>query len=80
LRQASTTLAEEMPSSRASRRIEVPDLAATVGELGSRGARFRNDIVTRTAGKQNVIEDPSSNPVELFQPILAEVRLSQPTT
>ncbi len=60
--------------------IEVPDLAATVSELGSRGARFRNDIVTGTGGKQIIIEDPSGNPVELFQPILPEARLTQPAT
>jgi catechol 2,3-dioxygenase-like lactoylglutathione lyase family enzyme len=59
--------------------VEVPDLAATVTELRSRGARFRNDIVTGTGGKQVIIEDPSGNPVELFQPILPEARMTQPT-
>ncbi len=59
--------------------IEVPDLAATVSELRGRGARFRNDIVTGTGGKQIIIEDPSGNPVELFQPMLAEARLTHPT-
>ena len=59
--------------------VEVPDLAATVTELRSRGARFRNDIVTGTGGKQIIIEDPSGNPVELFQPILPEARMTHPT-
>ena len=60
--------------------VEVPDLAATVTELRRRGARFRNDIVTGTGGRQIIIEDPSGNPVELFQPILPEARMTQPTT
>ena len=59
--------------------IEVPDLAAAVAELRRRGGRFRNDIVTGTGGKQIIIEDPSGNPVELFQPLLAEARLTKPT-
>lgn len=58
--------------------IEVCDLAATVAELRSRGTRFRNDIVAGVGGKQILIEDPSGNPVELFEPVLPESRLSQP--
>jgi catechol 2,3-dioxygenase-like lactoylglutathione lyase family enzyme len=58
--------------------IEIPDLAATVEELRSSGARFRNDVVTGVGGKQIIIEDPSGNPVELFEPILPEARLSPP--
>jgi catechol 2,3-dioxygenase-like lactoylglutathione lyase family enzyme len=49
--------------------IEVDDLAATVGELKSAGGRFRNDIVTGNGGLQVLIEDPSGNPVELFEPL-----------
>src|SRR5512135_3570335 len=56
--------------------IEVPDLAATVTELRERGARFRNEIVTGVGGKQILLEDPSGNPVELFEPILPEATLS----
>lgn len=48
--------------------IEVEDLEATVAELKSAGARFRNEIVTGNGGKQILIEDPSGNPIELFQP------------
>jgi catechol 2,3-dioxygenase-like lactoylglutathione lyase family enzyme len=59
--------------------IEVPDLAALVQELRSAGARFRNDIVTGIGGKQILLEDPSGNPVELFEPTLPEARLSQPS-
>jgi catechol 2,3-dioxygenase-like lactoylglutathione lyase family enzyme len=57
--------------------IEVEDLAAAVEELRKAGARFRNEIVTGVGGKQILVEDPSGNPVELFQPLLAEARLNQ---
>ena len=59
--------------------IEVPDLAATVKELRDKGVRFRNQIVTGVGGKQILAEDPSGNPVELFEPVLPEARLSQPS-
>jgi catechol 2,3-dioxygenase-like lactoylglutathione lyase family enzyme len=59
--------------------IEVADLAALVQELRSAGARFRNDIVTGVGGRQILLEDPSGNPVELFEPTLPEARLSQPS-
>ncbi|MGH7825673.1 MAG: VOC family protein [Candidatus Binatia bacterium] len=48
--------------------IEVEDLEATVEKLKSAGGRFRNEIVTGSGGKQILIEDPSANPIELFQP------------
>jgi hypothetical protein len=57
----------------------VPDLAATVAELRERGARFRNEIVTGVGGQQILLEDPSGNPVELFEPTRPEARLSQPS-
>jgi catechol 2,3-dioxygenase-like lactoylglutathione lyase family enzyme len=56
--------------------IEVPDLADTVASLRTRGAHFRNDIVTGVGGKQILLEDPSGNPIELFEPILPEASLS----
>jgi catechol 2,3-dioxygenase-like lactoylglutathione lyase family enzyme len=56
--------------------VEVDDLAATVEKLRSAGVRFRNDIVTGVGGKQTIVEDPSGNPIELFEPILPEARLS----
>jgi len=55
--------------------IEVSDLAATVDTLRKAGVRFRNDIVTGAGGKQILVEDPSGNPVELFEPIVPEARL-----
>jgi catechol 2,3-dioxygenase-like lactoylglutathione lyase family enzyme len=48
--------------------IEVEDLEATVAELRRRGASFRNEIVTGIGGNQILVEDPSGNLVELFQP------------
>jgi catechol 2,3-dioxygenase-like lactoylglutathione lyase family enzyme len=55
--------------------IEVDDLAALVERLRKAGARFRNDIVTGVGGKQIIVEDPSGNPIELFQPLVPEARL-----
>ena len=55
--------------------VEVDDLTATVATLRKAGVHFRNDIVTGVGGKQILVEDPSGNPIELFQPILAEARL-----
>ena len=48
--------------------IEMPDLAGTVETLKARGVRFRNRIVEGNGGKQILAEDPSGNPVELFEP------------
>jgi catechol 2,3-dioxygenase-like lactoylglutathione lyase family enzyme len=56
--------------------IEIDDLAATVSRLRGVGAQFRNDIVTGVGGKQIIVDDPSGNPIELFEPILAEARLA----
>lgn len=55
--------------------IQVDNLAQLVAQLRSDGVHFRNDIVTGVGGKQILIEDPSGNPVELFEPTIAEARL-----
>jgi catechol 2,3-dioxygenase-like lactoylglutathione lyase family enzyme len=47
--------------------IEVEDLQAEVEHLHKAGAHFRSDIVTGVGGKQILLEDPSGNPIELFQ-------------
>jgi catechol 2,3-dioxygenase-like lactoylglutathione lyase family enzyme len=57
--------------------VEVADLAGTVDALRKAGARFRNDIVTGVGGKQILLEDPSGNPIELFQPLVPEARLKE---
>jgi catechol 2,3-dioxygenase-like lactoylglutathione lyase family enzyme len=48
--------------------LEVGDLAAEVARLRAAGVSFRtNDIVTGPGGAQVILDDPSGNPVELFQ-------------
>jgi catechol 2,3-dioxygenase-like lactoylglutathione lyase family enzyme len=59
--------------------IEVPDLEARVQALRASGAHFRNEVVHGVGGKQIIVEDPSGNPVELFEPILPEARLGKRT-
>ncbi len=46
----------------------VEDLAAEVDRLRAAGVPFRNEIVTGPGGSQILLDDPSGNPVELFQP------------
>ena len=55
--------------------IEVSNLEQTVAALRQAHAHFRNDIVTGVGGKQIIVEDPSGNPVELFEPTILEARL-----
>jgi catechol 2,3-dioxygenase-like lactoylglutathione lyase family enzyme len=59
--------------------LEVADLATTVETLRKQGAHFRNDIVTGVGGKQILLDDPSGNPIELFEPALQEAKLSPPS-
>jgi catechol 2,3-dioxygenase-like lactoylglutathione lyase family enzyme len=60
--------------------LEVADIEATVARLREAGARFRNEIVTGVGGKQILVEDPSGNPVELFEPTRDEARLDRPSS
>ncbi len=46
----------------------VDNIEADVERLRSAGVTFRNDIVTGPGGKQILVDDPSGNPIELFQP------------
>jgi catechol 2,3-dioxygenase-like lactoylglutathione lyase family enzyme len=46
----------------------VKDIAAEVERLRAAGLTFRNDIVSGPGGQQILLEDPSGNPIELFQP------------
>ncbi|HEY7324770.1 MAG TPA: VOC family protein [Streptosporangiaceae bacterium] len=57
--------------------IEVTDLDGLVQSLRQQGTRFRNDIVSGVGGRQILLEDPAGNPVELFEPVLPEARLSE---
>jgi catechol 2,3-dioxygenase-like lactoylglutathione lyase family enzyme len=46
----------------------VDDIAAEVQRLQTAGLKFRSDIVTGPGGSQILLDDPSGNPIELFQP------------
>jgi catechol 2,3-dioxygenase-like lactoylglutathione lyase family enzyme len=48
--------------------LEVEDLARVVDALRAAGARFRNDVVVGRGGRQILVDDPSGNCIELFQP------------
>jgi catechol 2,3-dioxygenase-like lactoylglutathione lyase family enzyme len=56
--------------------LEVSDLEATVEKLRQAGARFRSDIITGVGGNQILLDDPSGNPIELFEPTRREASLS----
>jgi catechol 2,3-dioxygenase-like lactoylglutathione lyase family enzyme len=49
-------------------RLEVGDLTAEVEALRGSGASFRNEIVSGRGGRQILLDDPSGNPIELFEP------------
>jgi catechol 2,3-dioxygenase-like lactoylglutathione lyase family enzyme len=57
--------------------VEVKDLQAEVTRLRAAGVHFRNDVVAGVGGSQIIAEDPSGNPVELFEPSLPEARLKR---
>jgi catechol 2,3-dioxygenase-like lactoylglutathione lyase family enzyme len=48
--------------------LEVEEIEKVVQALRRNGVTFRNDIVTGPGGKQILLEDPSGNPIELFEP------------
>ena len=54
--------------------VEVADIDSTVSALRKAGAHFRNDVVIGVGGKQILVDDPSGNPVELFQPTAESAR------
>jgi catechol 2,3-dioxygenase-like lactoylglutathione lyase family enzyme len=58
--------------------IEVADLAEVVTRLREAGVHFRGEPITGIGGNQVLIDDPSGNPVELFEPTRAEARLDGP--
>ena len=60
--------------------LEVPDLAASVATLKQAGCRFRSDIVIGNGGKQILVDDPSGNPIELFEPFSEGERPPRPRT
>jgi len=48
--------------------LQVQDLAVRIADLKEAGLRFRNEMDVGPGGKQIQIEDPDSNPIELFEP------------
>ena len=48
--------------------IYLPNLEAEVDRLRKQGVHFRNDIVKGLGGNEILLDDPSGNPIELFQP------------
>ena len=48
--------------------LEVTGLPAMIETLRKSGVHFRNDLVTGIGGNQILLDDPSGNPVELFEP------------
>ncbi len=56
--------------------IEVTNINSIVEELRKVGVHFRNNIVVGIGGKQIIVDDPSGNPIELFEPTIPEAHLS----
>jgi catechol 2,3-dioxygenase-like lactoylglutathione lyase family enzyme len=54
--------------------ITVRDLEKTVEALKNKGAKFRNEIVHGVGGNQILLQDPSGNLIELFQPLESSVK------
>ncbi|MFI6563824.1 VOC family protein [Streptomyces sp. NPDC050534] len=54
--------------------LQVADLDADVRRLKQAGVPFRNEPITGVGGRQVIVDDPSGNPVELFEPILPGAR------
>jgi catechol 2,3-dioxygenase-like lactoylglutathione lyase family enzyme len=55
--------------------IEVGDVAQLYTKLVDAGVHARSEVIDGVGGRQVIIDDPSGNPVELFQPTIAEARL-----
>jgi len=47
--------------------LETDDLVSLVQKLTQSGAQFRSEIVSGPGGKQVLVDDPSGNPIELFE-------------
>ena len=48
--------------------LEVKSIVSVVDHLKKIGAKFRNEVVTGVGGKQILLEDPSGNLIEIFEP------------
>jgi len=54
--------------------VEVSDVAATVERLRGAGVHFRSGVISGRGGNQAIVEDPSGNPIELFEPVAPTAR------
>lgn len=54
--------------------LVVEDLDGVIARLKSQGSRFRSEVIQGVGGKQILLEDPSGNLVELFEPNTSEYR------
>jgi catechol 2,3-dioxygenase-like lactoylglutathione lyase family enzyme len=57
--------------------VQVDELEPVISRLREAGVSFRSDVVNGVGGRQALIEDPSGNPIEIFQPLRAEARLAE---
>lgn len=57
--------------------VQVKDIDGLAARLKGAGVRLRNEVVAGVGGKQVIVEDPSGNPVELFEPTVSEARLNE---
>ena len=48
--------------------VEIDDIDSRVASMKAAGVQFRNEIIQGPGGKQILVDDPSGNPIELFQP------------
>jgi catechol 2,3-dioxygenase-like lactoylglutathione lyase family enzyme len=55
--------------------LQVPDVDVSAANLRREGVAFRSDVVSGVGTKQVMIEDPSGNPIELYEPLRPEARL-----
>jgi catechol 2,3-dioxygenase-like lactoylglutathione lyase family enzyme len=57
--------------------IEVDDVDALFADLTAAGVNARSTVIDGVGGRQVIVDDPSGNPVELFQPTIDEARLGR---
>ena len=55
--------------------IEVDDVDSLVSRLRAADVPFRSEVIAGVGGRQVIVDDPSGNPVELFEPSIDEARL-----
>jgi catechol 2,3-dioxygenase-like lactoylglutathione lyase family enzyme len=59
--------------------VQVDDVHEVVSRLRQAGVQLRSDVIEGVGGRQAIAEDPSGNPIELFEPKRPEARLQDNT-